>query len=121
MPTGGAGFGRCRRLLNPAEYRRVFEAPCRRSRDGLTVLARPNGLDRARLGLAVSKRQLKHAVARNRIKRLARESFRHHQAELVGWDVVVSARASAEQADNSLLRAAFARLWADVAERCKRS
>lgn len=46
----------------------------------------------ARLGLVVAKKHLKRAVDRNRFKRLVRESFRSHQEQLAGLDVVVLAR-----------------------------
>lgn len=57
-----------------------------------------------RLGLTVSKRAAKRAVDRNRLKRLARESFRHRSASLPAWDFVVLARRGAAEADNVLLR-----------------
>lgn len=40
------------------------------------MYARPNTLEYARLGLIVSKRVERHAVKRNRIKRILREIFR---------------------------------------------
>lgn len=43
----------------------------------------------ARLGLVVAKRNVKLAVARNKLKRLIRESFRRQQVQLNGLDVVV--------------------------------
>lgn len=49
----------------------------------------------ARLGLVVAKKHLKRAVDRNRFKRLVRESFRAHQQQLEGLDVVVLARSGA--------------------------
>lgn len=43
----------------------------------------------ARLGIVVAKRNVKLAVARNRIKRLVRETFRQQQQRLDGLDIVV--------------------------------
>lgn len=43
----------------------------------------------ARLGVVVAKRNVRLAVARNRLKRFVRESFRLLQANLRGLDVVV--------------------------------
>ena len=87
-----AGFPRAARLLTAAAYARVFERP-RKSVDGnFTVLWRLNRVDRGRLGLAISKKCLKRAVDRNRVKRLVRESFRRHQSELAGIDLVVLGR-----------------------------
>lgn len=93
------------RLRNPGQFRHVFADP-RRAGDGVVVvLARRNGLERARLGLAVAKRHLRRAVDRNRFKRIARESFRAHQDELAGLDVVVLARRDAARCDRHGLRA----------------
>jgi|GEM_PF-3976772 len=44
----------------------------------------------ARLGMAVAKKCAKRAVDRNRLKRLARESFRQHKHSLAGFDIVPS-------------------------------
>jgi ribonuclease P protein component len=64
-----------------------------------------------RLGMAVSRRVSKRAVVRNQIKRVIRESFRARRGELPPLDVLVSARASAAQADKRSLRADLDRLW----------
>jgi ribonuclease P protein component len=58
----------------------------------LTVLARPNGQELARLGVIIAKRHVKKAVLRNRIRRLIRENFRHQQSQLIGLDFVVLLR-----------------------------
>ena len=58
----------------------------------------------ARLGLAIAKKQVRLATQRNRLKRLVRETFREHRAELAGLDLVVMARAGAAAADNRRLR-----------------
>jgi ribonuclease P protein component len=64
------------KLLKAIEYKYVFDKPVRSSDRYFTVLARPNTLLHARLGLAFTRKRVKLAVARNRLKRIARESFR---------------------------------------------
>lgn len=76
-----------------------------------TVLYRQNGRRQARLGLAISSKQCRGAVRRNRLKRLVRESFRMHQSELRGLDVVVMNRAPASRASNKALFDSLHRHW----------
>ena len=83
------------------------------------VLSLPNGLSHARLGLAISVKAAGNAVARNRLKRICRESFRRSQMALVGWDLVVMARSSAAAQSSDALQQALARHWRRIAARAK--
>ncbi len=83
-----------------------------------TVLACPNDLAYSRLGLAISRKVARSAVARNRLKRIVRESFRHHQAELGGLDVVVMGRVGSAEPDNAVLATALERHWRRLARSC---
>ena len=85
------------------------------------VIARPNGLEHARLGLAVGVKAAGNAVNRNRIKRLARESFRHRQHELPALDVVVNARPAATTSSSVEIRASLQSHWDRIVRRCARS
>ncbi len=67
------------KLLTAENYQNVFAKAERFGNRSFTVLARENGLDYPRLGLAISKKCAKRAVDRNRIKRQFRESFRLNQ------------------------------------------
>ncbi|MBK5930453.1 ribonuclease P protein component [Halochromatium salexigens] len=115
-------FPRSARLLDSRCYDRVF-ADARRSADRyFTILARTTdghsadeSLSAARLGLAISKRSAPRAVARNRIKRVIRESFRHARADLPNADLVVLCRRAAVDADNATLRASLAMHWQEIA------
>ena len=68
-------------------------------------------VDRARLGLAVSRKVSKRAVERNRIKRVIRESFRAARETLPGFDILVIARTSAVAAPNPALHGDLGRAW----------
>lgn len=85
-----------------------------------TVLACPNDLDHARLGLAISRKAAGNAVSRNRIKRLVRESFRQHQPDLPALDLVVMTKAPARTATADALRASMATNWRRVVQRCEK-
>jgi ribonuclease P protein component len=76
-----------------------------------TVLSRGNEMDRARLGLAISKKHCRRATGRNRLKRLVRESFRQHAAELKGLDIVVLGQPGASRADNKEIFSSLAGHW----------
>jgi ribonuclease P protein component len=110
-----ARFPRSCRLLDAAAFDRVFRQAAR-SRDELfTVLWRANGVGRARLGLAVSKKHVKRAVDRNRIKRIIRESFRHHQTTLLGLDLVVIGHRRLSEFGNHKVTESLARHWENIA------
>jgi len=98
--NGSHRFRKNNRLLDAAAFGRVF-AKATRSRDKFfTVLCRRNAETTPRLGLAISKKHCRQATARNRIKRIIRESFREHQALLTGLDIVVINQPGAAGADN---------------------
>ena len=103
-------FPREQRLLNGAQFNHVFAAPRRSSDRYFTVLARANDCARARLGLAVAKKRIRLAVGRNRVKRLVRESFRHHANLLGAVDVIVLSRFDGK-ADNASLSRSLLAHW----------
>ena len=87
----------------------MFAVSERSSDAFFTVLATAGTPNRARLGLAISKKQVRRAVDRNRLKRLVRETFRRRRRELIGQDFVVMARAAAVSAGNDRLQQSLAR------------
>jgi ribonuclease P protein component len=104
-------FPRSHRLLRPEQFAAVMKRG-RRHRDELfTLYYLNNNFGHARLGLAVSRKAAPRAVDRNRLRRQVRESFRHHQQEFAGLDIVVMAQARATRSNNALLRAALAEHW----------
>lgn len=123
-PSRGGGqrprFPRSARLLKGREFRRVFKRAVRSSDGTFKVLARLNDRGAARLGLAVSKRVDKRASVRNRIKRVTRESFRHHRSSLDSLDCVVIAQPGARRCSNEELFRALERHWARLRRRAER-
>jgi ribonuclease P protein component len=106
-------------LHQPAEFREIK----RRGKKfadaffSLSVLA--NHETYPRLGLSIATRTFGSAVARNRIKRLTRESFRLNQYSLPPVDVTVSAREAARQANPADLRASLDKHWKSITQRCQ--
>jgi len=119
----GARFPRRVRLLKPAEYRRAFKKPIRSSDRLFTILASPSQDPNAnpRLGLAISKKNAKHAVDRNRIKRVIRESFRHRQNILSKADFIVMAKPLTKNAGKIELFKSLEQHWSRLAGLCKKS
>ena len=99
-------------MLDGVSYGRVFRKAGRSKDRHFTVLYRSNGSDEARLGLAISKKNTKLATARNRLKRLVRESFRQNKDQLAGLDVVVLNQRGTQTADNLTLFASLKKHWA---------
>lgn len=97
-------FGRHMKMRKTDEFSSVFRFRCQGRDAGLVVMAAPNGLAHARLGLIIPKRIINGAVQRNRVKRLLREDFRLRQHELRGFDIIASLQA--DVADDAL-RSAF--------------
>jgi ribonuclease P protein component len=96
-------FERTKRLLDAAAFGRVFKKATRSRDKFFTVLCRDNRDTPARLGMAISKKNCRKATARNRIKRIVRESFRHHQGQIAGLDIVVINQPAAARAKNKAI------------------
>lgn len=109
------------RLCHKADFSRVFRRS-QRSADALfIVLARPNRAAGARLGMAISLKATGRAVSRNRIKRLVRESFRQHRADLLSLDIVVMARPGVARESSARIAASLATHWNRIARQCAES
>ncbi len=124
------------KLLKAADYNYVFEKPIRSSDRYFTVLARPNNLHLSRLGTAFSKKRVKLAVARNRLKRISRESFRENFAVtsvdsiantadeatadqgIITIDYVVLAGQHCKKATNQQLFHSLALHWQQLIKKC---
>ena len=105
-------FGREKRLLTPRQFKAVFDSPSGKLPGrNVLLLVRENQQPHARIGLVIGKKSVKLSVERNRIKRQLRETFRLHQMELTGWDIVVIARKGLADLDNAELAKQFAKLW----------
>jgi ribonuclease P protein component len=99
------------RLPNSDAFRRVFGEARRYPGPGFLVLARRGTGLGPRLGIAISKRCSKRAVDRNRLKRIARESFRHRASALPIVDVVVLCTRESVLLDAKRLRQTLDEAW----------
>ncbi|MEH6548584.1 MAG: ribonuclease P protein component [Pseudomonadales bacterium] len=111
-------FSRDRRLLTAKDYQFVFSsAELKAAHPQLLMLARPNSGCHARVGLVISKKHVKLATARNRIKRLLRESFRQRANQLPALDIIVLSRPGIAKLDNHTLTALIEKQWNKLAQR----
>jgi ribonuclease P protein component len=128
-------FARRERLLQSRDFVNVFNnTQCKSSDSYWTVLATANHRHHPRLGLAITKKKIKNASDRNRLKRIVRESFRHHKELLQGLDIVVLCQRRAPSApkqtggndklgsndNNDQLFNSLHNHWLKLAQRCKR-
>jgi len=107
------------KLLTADNYKNVFAKAERFGNRSFTVLARENGLDHARLGLAISKKCAKRAVDRNRIKRHFRESFRINQHKLPCVDIIAMCKPSAISLDSATMREQIDSQWRFMRKKIK--
>jgi ribonuclease P protein component len=110
--TADASFGKARRLLNAKDYSRVFDgSEVRASHKHLLLLAKKNNGPCHRLGLVIAKKNVRLAVQRNRIKRVAREFVRTLPQSETPLDVVLLARRGIGQLDNAELSTILQQQW----------
>jgi ribonuclease P protein component len=99
------------RLLQAAEFQKVFDgAQYKIHQSGFMLLATHHPTS-ARLGFVVAKRKVRRAHERNRIKRLARESFRLNQAQLPALDIILMAKSEALNLSNAELYDQLRKAW----------
>jgi ribonuclease P protein component len=110
-----ASFGKAKRLLNAKDYGRVFDSPdARASHQHLLLLAKINDGPGHRLGLVIAKKNVRFAVHRNRIKRVAREFFRNVPGNEPCLDVVLLARRGMGLLDNAELSSILLQQWQKI-------
>jgi ribonuclease P protein component len=132
--AGDISFPRAARLLSPRQFQATFSqgrristavfrlhAHLRGSEDAVemsgqkpAVATKAIAKPKARLGISVPKRVAAHAIERNRIRRIARESFRHQRQHLPPGDYVLVAQREAALASPSALRESLSTLWRRV-------
>ncbi|WP_111498412.1 MULTISPECIES: ribonuclease P protein component [Marinobacter] len=109
------------RLLKPHDFSGVFnQVQVRVPHRHFLILATPNNLGRARVGLIFSKKNLRLAVQRNRVKRLVRETFRQHD-DLPAMDIVVLGRPGLAELDNPTIHRILNELWQRLRRKARKA
>jgi ribonuclease P protein component len=86
-------FSRNNRLVTKQDFQSVFATPSKKvTRKHLLALYRPGQQAYPRLGIIIGKHHVKRAVDRNCLRRVIRESFRHHKETVKGLDIIIIVR-----------------------------
>ncbi|WP_019672120.1 ribonuclease P protein component [Psychrobacter lutiphocae] len=94
-------YPKTKRLLKPDEFKQVFNQPLFKvHQTHLMAFAYSSNRTQARLGMAITKKKIPTAVARNRIKRLIREQFRHSHGDLPALDMIFIVKKSPKALTN---------------------
>lgn len=85
-------LSRRHRFAGPGAFGPVLRGGRKLRGDDLVLHAVPGAGAASRIGVALSRRHVRSAVHRNRIKRVVREAFRRHPLKGCGLDCVVAIR-----------------------------
>ena len=109
------------RLLTGGDFKRVFDRAVVKVPDQhLLILARPNDLGHPRIGFVISKKNVRRAVQRNRVRRIIRDSFRLHQHQLPALDMIILARKGLDGLENPDLHALIKRCWTRASKKARK-
>jgi len=117
--TGDSRFRTCKKLKTD-EISSVFNFKQQVNGDFLRILFKPNHAQFARLAIVVSKKTVRHAVARNYCKRVARELFRTRQCQLGCLDLVIQIRKKFESPQFEKVAQEFDLLLSKITQRNQR-
>ncbi|MFW5953847.1 MAG: ribonuclease P protein component [Guyparkeria sp.] len=116
-----ARFPRTARLLTGRDYQTVMRGGFRVHTANLMLVVSARSEGQARLGLAVSRRRVRRAHERNRIKRVAREEFRLMRTDLAPMDVVVLAKPGADEVSMDELHRQMRHALKKASRKCAQS
>lgn len=121
MPLKPFGYPKELRLLNARDYQTVFnkvdaKAPC----EHCLLLARVNNSDHPRLGFIFSKKNIRFAVQRNRIKRVTKDYYRLNRDTLPKMDIIIMARKGIDQLSNDEIRSMLKKQFHKLAKRASK-
>ena len=102
------------RIHTTSEFQRVYFMRQRLSGHYYLLYYGRNEVKHPRLGVVTSKRNVKKAVWRNRIRRVVKETFRIRKYLLPAFDIVVVAKSPSIKAENKELYECIKKLFAKL-------
>lgn len=109
------------RLLTGRDFQYVFDnAQLKVPDQTILILARPNNLGHSRLGFVISKKNIRQAVKRNRVRRIIRESFRLNQHNLPEMDMIILARQGLGEMENDQIQKLIKKCWSRMINKSKK-
>jgi ribonuclease P protein component len=102
------------RLKNVKKFFQAREQLRRIKHHDFVLLYQHNNLAFPRLAIIISKSNVKKAVARNRLKRIIRESFRLQQHSLQEYDIVIKCYHGIASLTNPELHKELNELWKKI-------
>lgn len=100
------------RLRKTKEFKQVASLRQAVRENGLLVKAKPSAKEHARFGIVVGKKVAKHAVRRNRIRRVLRAAIEEDLAKIKpGFDIVLIVLPGFDEEDGKATRNAVRRLF----------
>lgn len=99
------------RIAKTGDFKRAYTKGASFKQGALIVYRVANGLDRNRLGLSISARNIKRANRRNAIKRILREIYRKSKKHLApGFDIVLVVRRDNKASEYENMKKLFEKL-----------
>ncbi len=105
------------KIIKKQDFHRVFSGQKRIHSAYFTIYWLRVDLEQPRIGIVISKKNVKLAVRRNRLRRLIKESFRQQLQQLPNVDLVVVVKKIADLATNQEVRACLNDSWLRLAKR----
>lgn len=122
-------FSQQHRLIGKSAFQAVFAQQTKIVYQSLLAFYTPSSAETdcrlvpAKLGIIIKKQIIRHAVSRNKLRRLIRESFRHAKTKipLNGLNIVIIVRSKSLNDNPTALRANIDQLWPLIARARQKS
>lgn len=109
------------RLLTGKDFQNVFsDVELKVPDQTILILSRTNNLGHPRLGFVISKKNIRQAVKRNRVRRIIRDSFRLNQHDLPAVDMVILARKGLGDLENEEIHKLIMKCWSRLKNKSKK-